>query len=177
MRLQRDASRRQLRRMHPDITAGIAVGVGTLVLASAAARACAWTHLQRDASRRQLGRMHPDITAGFCPHIHNVAAAGLSNNKNCLSRCSQRDVSCWRWGRNVYSSSSSERSLKFPANGSARERAGTENGPLIFETGLRFMAGVGTCMDREDDATKSGVLSFGEAYPLSAAFNEAIRAC
>jgi hypothetical protein len=75
----------------------------------------------------------------------------------------------------VYSSSSSERSLKFPASGSARERAGTENGLLILVTGLRFMAGVGTCMDKDDDATKSwSNVSFGEAYPLPA---DTTRAC
>jgi len=35
--------------MHPEITAQVAVGVGTLVLLSAAARAWAWRHLQSGA--------------------------------------------------------------------------------------------------------------------------------
>ena len=54
-------------------------------------------------------------------------------------------------------------------------RAVAENAFLIFETGLRFIAGVGICMDKEDDTTKSD-RSFGEAQPLAEAFIDEMRA-
>jgi hypothetical protein len=69
--------------MHPEITAHVAVGVGTLVLLSAAARAWAWRRLQSGAFQYFIpGTVEPWQRSTEEEPILQLTSAALFNIKN-----------------------------------------------------------------------------------------------